>query len=79
MIGFEDGRPGYGPAGLLHDLERDPPTLVVLQKLDWHVGEPDLPNSAEFFLANPALRGWLEAGYAPDRETGMFAVWRRRS
>jgi hypothetical protein len=79
MIGFEDGRPGYGPAGLLHDLERDPPALVVLQKLDWHVGEPDLANSAEFFLANQALRGWLEAGYVPDRETGMFAVWRRRS
>ena len=79
MIGFEDGRPGYGPAGLLHDLERDPPALVVLQKIDWHVGEPGLPNSAEFFLANPALRGWLDAGYVPDRETAMFAVWRRRS
>jgi hypothetical protein len=78
MIGFEDGRPGYGPTGLLHDLERNPPALVVLQKLDWHVGEPTLPNSAEFFLANAALRSWLEAGYVPDRETAMFAVWRRR-
>lgn len=78
MIGFGNGQPGYGPDGLLRDLQRDPPALVVLQKLDWHVGEPNLPNSAEFFLGNAALRGWLEAGYAPDRETAMFAVWRRR-
>jgi hypothetical protein len=78
MIGFGDGLPGYGPNGLLRDLQRDPPALVVLQKLDWHVGEPALPNSAEFFLANAQLRAWLEAGYAPDHETAMFAVWRRR-
>lgn len=78
MIGFGEGRPGYGPDGLLRDLQRDPPAVVVLQKIDWHVGEPNLPNSAEFFLANPALRAWLEAGYVPDRETTMFSVWRRR-
>lgn len=77
MIGFGDGRPGYGPEGLLRDLERDPPALVILQKVDWHLGEA-LPNSAEFFLANARLRAWLEAGYVPDRETAMFAVWRRR-
>ena len=78
MIGFEDDRPGYGPDGLLHDLDADRPALVILQKVDWHVGEPNLPNSAEFFLANPALRAWLEGHYVPDRETAMFAVWRKR-
>ena len=77
MLGFEATRPGYDVAGLLSDLERDPPKLVILQKLDWHLGE-ELPNSAEFFLANARLRAWLEAGYVPDRETTMFAVWRRR-
>ena len=59
------------------DLQRDPPALVILQKLDWHLGEA-LPNSAEFFLNNAELRAWLDAGYVPDRETTMFAVWRRR-
>jgi hypothetical protein len=77
MLGFEAGRPGYDVAGLEDDLKRDPPALVILQKLDWHLGEA-LPNSADFFLSNAALRAWLEAGYVPDRETTMFAVWRRR-
>ena len=77
MLGFEAGRPGYDVAGLENDLQRDPPALVILQKLDWHLGEA-LPNSAEFFLNNAGLRAWLDAGYVPDRETTMFAVWRRR-
>lgn len=77
MLGFEAGRPGYDVAGLEDDLNRDPPALVILQKIDWHLGEA-LPNSAEFFLSNPGLRAWLDAGYVPDRETAMFAVWRRR-
>jgi len=77
MIGFGDGQPGYGRDAFLRDLQRDPPALVVLQKIDWHVGEPNLPNSAEFFLSDPQLRAWLEAGYVLDRETPMFAVWRR--
>jgi len=77
MLGFEAGRPGYDVAGLEADLKRDPPALVILQKLDWHLGEA-LPNSAEFFLNHAELRAWLEAGYVPDRDTTMFAVWRRR-
>ncbi len=78
MIGFADDQPGYGVAGLLGDLQRDPPALVILQKIDWHQGEPDLPNSADFFLSNPQLRAWLDAGYTHDRESAMFDVWRRR-
>jgi hypothetical protein len=77
MLGFEAGRPGYDVAGLENDLQRDPPALVILQKLDWHLGEA-LPNSAEFFLNNAELRAWLDARYVPDRETTMFLVWRRR-
>ncbi|HUL73390.1 MAG TPA: hypothetical protein VLT86_09835 [Vicinamibacterales bacterium] len=78
MIDFAAGQPGYGPDGLLRDLRADPPALVILQKRDWSVGEA-LPDSAEFFLANADLRGWLEKGYTADRETSMFSVWRRRS
>ncbi len=77
MIEFAADHPGYGTAGLLTDLERDPPALVILQKVDWHLGEA-LPNSAEFFLAHATLRAWLDAGYTHDRESAMFDVWRRR-
>ena len=77
ILEFAADRPGYGSAGLLRDLERDPPALVVLQKYDWRFGE-SLPNSAEFFQSTPALRAWLDAGYQPDRETAMFAIWKRR-
>ncbi|MGE5360273.1 MAG: hypothetical protein ACM3NQ_14750 [Bacteroidales bacterium] len=70
IIEFEAGRPGYGSAGLLADLQRRPPSVVVLQKEEWR--------SQAFFLGNRPLRAWLEAGYVPDRESAMFAVWRRR-
>lgn len=70
IAGFEAGRPGYGPAGLLEDLRRGRPVLVILQKEEWR--------SRDFFLNDPSLRGWLEAGYALDRETPMFSVWKRK-
>src|SRR5262249_58756210 len=78
IIGFGEGSAVYALEASLRDLQHDPPALGVLQKIDWHVGEPNLPNSAEFFLSDPQLHAWLEAGYVLDRETPMFAVWRRR-
>jgi hypothetical protein len=71
IIEFAAGYPGYGSAGLLSDLQRRPPALVVLQKEEWR--------SRDFFLQNPDLRNWLHAGYMLDRETEMFSVWRRRT
>jgi hypothetical protein len=71
IVGFEAGRRGYGPAGLLADLRRQPPAVVALQKDEWR--------SQAFFMGNAALRGWLEAGYAFDRESAMFVVWRRKA
>jgi hypothetical protein len=68
---FEAGRPGYGSAGLLADLQRRPPVVVALQKEEWR--------SQAFFMGNTALRAWLEAGYVFDRETAMFTVWRRKA
>jgi hypothetical protein len=70
IIEFEAGRPGYGSAGLLADLQRRPPVVVALQKEEWR--------SEAFFMGNTALRAWLESGYVFDRETAMFSVWRRK-
>lgn len=71
LIEFAADRPGFGSAGLVTDLEGRPPVLVALQKEEWR--------SATFFMATPHLRRWLEGGYALERETAMFSVWRRKS
>lgn len=72
MREFAAGRPGYGSAAFLEALRQRPPAIVALQREeDW--------KSADYFLANPSLRAWLEAGYRLDHETPMFFVWRRRS
>lgn len=70
LIEFDAARAGYGSAGLLRDLENRPPAIVALQKDEWR--------SRDFFLGNPALRAWLEAGYQRDHDTPMFEVWRLR-
>jgi len=44
---------------------------VALQREQWQ--------SEAFFLSEDALRTWLEAGYVLDRDTPMFAVWRRKT
>jgi hypothetical protein len=67
---FAAGREGYGSAGLLRDLRTHPPVLVALQKEEWR--------SRDFFMNHEGLRRWLEDGYAPERETAMFSVWRRK-
>jgi hypothetical protein len=71
FIEFAAERPGYGSGGLLADLERHPPAVLVLQKEEWR--------SRDFFMNNERLRSWLERGYTLDRETPMFSVWRPRS
>ena len=70
LIEFASDVPGYGSAGLLADLRRNPPAVVALQNEEWR--------SREFFMSNAGLRTWLEAGYRIDRETPMFTVWRRQ-
>jgi hypothetical protein len=79
VVDFARGVPGYGPEGLLDDLRRRPPAVVVLQKNDWRLGEPNVPNSIEYFMANSALRQWLEAGYRIEDDNADFAVWRKQS
>jgi hypothetical protein len=71
IVEFAADRPGYGSAGLLADLRRHPPSVLVLQKEEWR--------SYDFFMSTRPLREWLEAGYTLDHETPMFSVWRRVS
>ncbi len=74
IIGFQGDRPGYGVEGLIGELNRDHPPLVVLQERDW---DPDGPNSADFFLANPRLSAWLRDGYEPAGRMHNFQLWQR--
>ena len=75
IAGFNAGRPGYGEAGVLADLERASPPVIALQVHDW---EPDVENSASYFLSSPALGGWLRAHYQPAAGPEGFDVWLRR-
>jgi hypothetical protein len=76
IVGFNTGRPGYGVEGLLSDLHLNRPAVVALQRRDW---APDGPDSAAFFMATPALAGWLQANYVPASGPEGFDVWLRRS
>lgn len=84
VIEFARSVPGYGSAGLLADLRRDPPSILALQKHDWGIlaerqeGTEPEPDSATFFMGTAPLREWLEAGYRLEHDTPEFSVWRRR-
>jgi hypothetical protein len=75
IVGFEDGRPGYGWRGMLADLERTRPALVVLQHRDW---DPVETNSDVFFRSRPELVTWLTAGYDRTSDLHNFEIWTRR-
>jgi hypothetical protein len=75
IVGFEASRPEYGVRGLLDDLERNRPSLVVLQHRDW---DPVEANSDEFWKSQPALVRWLEAGYVPGGMLHNFEIWTSR-
>jgi hypothetical protein len=75
IVGFNEGKPGYGVAGLLDDLRRNGPTIVALQQHDWF---PDVDDSAHFFMAAPPLAEWLRAGYDLVPAPEGYDVWIRR-
>ena len=80
VIEFDAGTPGYGSAGLLADLERQPPAIVALQKRDWRLGEAHVPNSIEFFLGHAAAAHVARVAATCAVEDGVvFAVWRRKT
>jgi hypothetical protein len=74
IVGFNQDNPRWGVNGLLDDLRRTQPAYVVLQKHDW---QPDVQDSAPFFLAQPALAGWLRAGYRHVSIVDAFDAWER--
>ena len=75
LVGFNDGTPGYGAAGLLAELTKWRPTMVALQQRDWPVEGVD---SATWFSRQPALQAWLTDGYRQVADTGTYFIWRRR-
>ncbi len=75
IVEFNKGKEGYGPEGLLEDLEESRPKFVVLQQRDWPAERSD---SATYFLGTPALRDWLMERYVPAGETPTYLVWVRR-
>ncbi|HXT28393.1 MAG TPA: hypothetical protein VN716_03915 [Vicinamibacterales bacterium] len=68
----EDSR--YGVVGLLADLQRTEPAMVILQQHDW---SPDVQDSAPFFHSQQALDGWLRGHYHPIPAIDGFEAWRR--
>jgi hypothetical protein len=76
IVGFNQGRPGYGTDGLLADLDINRPAVIALQQRDW---APDVDDSATFFMKTPSLSGWLRAHYVPTPGPDGFDLWLRRS
>jgi hypothetical protein len=76
IVGFNQGRPGYGVEGLLSDLTVNRPAVVALQQRDW---APDVDDSASFFLKTPPLAAFLRAHYVTSPGPEGFDIWLRRS
>ncbi len=76
IVGFNDGKPGYGVGGLLEDLQNDSPSIVALQQRDWY---PDVDDSAHFFMTTPPLADWLGATYHRVPATAGYDVWVKRA
>ena len=74
IVEFDAADPRYGTNGLLADLERNQPAVVVLQKHDW---APDVEDSAAFFLGNPRLSDWLHAHYREFPSVDGFSTWEK--
>jgi hypothetical protein len=74
IVNFNGDDPRYGVAGLLDDLQRTRPAIIVLQQHDW---SPDVEDSAPFFLAQPSLAAFLHGGYHEVPAIQGFAAWER--
>jgi hypothetical protein len=75
IVGFNEGKAGYGVSGLLEELDRHRPIEVILQQHDW---DPDGPDSSTYFLGQPRLAEWLRTHYEPSGELGNFLLYRRK-
>lgn len=72
IAGFGEGKPGYGAAGVLADLQRKAPKLIALQQVDW-LGDVD--NSSHYFTTHPLLGPWLSANYIQTTGPEGFDMW----
>jgi hypothetical protein len=77
VLEFAADRVGFGTFGLMADLHDDSPPIVALQKHDWGLAEPNVPDSEAFFLSSPVLGPWLREHYTLAYEDDAFSVWRR--
>jgi len=75
IVDFNAREPGYGVDGLREDLEEASPVVIALQVRDW---EPDVQNSAAFFMSTLRLADWLTAGYERVDGPAGFETWVRR-
>ncbi len=75
IVGFNEGKAGYGVSGLLDDLRRNRPSIVALQQRDWY---PDVDDSAHFFMTTPSLAAWLRESYTQVQGPDGFDIWSRR-
>jgi hypothetical protein len=76
LVGFNEGVRGYGANGLLDDLCRKPPSVVVLQHRDWPAEGID---SATFFLKHARLGPWLQQRYTLTSSDAVYQAWSRRA
>jgi hypothetical protein len=76
IVGFNDGQPGYGVAGLLDDLRQRHPAIVALQQRDWY---PDVDDSAHFFMTTPSLANWLRESYELVSGPEGYDIWMKRA
>jgi hypothetical protein len=76
IVGFNEGRPGYGAAGLLDELLRTAPVVVALQASDWQFEGTD---SAGYFLGHEVLSAWLRDGYERQTDLHAFQIWLRKA
>lgn len=65
--GFNAGKRGYGPEGLLDDLARRHPAVVAIQT--------DPSDIAASFWREPPLTAWLQANYERAPAVDVFDVW----
>ena len=75
LVGFNEGKQGYGVGAFLDELKKWRPAVVALQQRDWPVEGID---SATWFARHPSLRAWLTDGYRQEADTGTYFIWKRR-
>ncbi len=72
VVGFQQDAEGYGPDGLIEDLETTRPAFIVLQKDDAGANEID---SFGWFMAQPRLTAWLTGGYRKVETWERYEIW----